>query len=422
MALVICVRAAPVSNVSSFSPSAPFNVSGNGFSNGSVLTVTRNTGTFAPKAYGTGSPYLFDTIAHQYLNGVDQNAYAGFSEGQSIAHLIYAQQSSDQSTTAMGYFANRTKRTQYDTAQMATVAMTFNGKGSIGNAIWPAAYGTRNNKTLYCSFWGRSKNNFQVAGGGALANKIFRISDATNDLGQGQSNTMTSGQAAYYSPVGGHNTANNPLGTSENFRGINNGVGSGGGLWYRHEVWLDLTAGSLGGGNPLSQSGQLINHWSGVMGNGQPFWTLFASLVSTQHTFEACHSVDAVMGSVIAPSNVYWDTSLQPFSDITLAHIGYDDGGGTQGDGSAGGSSGNEYDIAQVYMDPDFERFEISDSAVWNNSLGSTMNREIQGKWSRDSSTQCTVTISAGQWSSLVGKYLWYVNARNGAELIGQGV
>lgn len=147
------------------------------------------------------------------------------------------------------------------------------------------------------------------------------------------------------------------------------------------------------------------------MGAGNPFKKLFYSGIgSAPHDFEACHAADVLYASN-SPTNVWWDsvTGGFTFANIIANHMGFDDGHGL--------SSGTDYDIAQVYYDPNFERFELSD-AVWDVGPSSTVNREVQGLWTRDSSTQCTVTVSQGQFASLSGKYLYYVNGRNTAQQV----
>lgn len=390
-------------NIVNFSP---FTTTGT-VGNGNTLTITRSSGTFAAKSFGSGAPQLFDTVDKQYVNGVNQDAYNGFADGTDIAHLIYARQTSDfsgQTGVQMRYYTSRSLRTSFDTALYASLNMGANGKSSVSRPPWPGAYGTQNNQTLYASFWGRCSAPLQGAGGGDSSCKIFRVTSGGDDSVRSGVDTQDSGVAGYTSSL-------NPFpGTQPNFETFRSGNAN---LWYRHETWWDNTS---GGG--LSTAGNLRNDWSGVMGGGNRFMKFaYSGIGTTTHDFEACHPAD-VMYASNAPTNVWWDsvTGGNTFANIILNHMGYDDGHGL--------SAGTNYDIAQVYYDPNFERLELADSATWPTLDFPTtgVNREVQGKWTRDSSTQCTFTISQGQFASLSGLYVYYVNGRNTAEKVCQFV
>lgn len=395
---------APTGNVISTAPFTVTVVGGGNASNGSRLIVMRSSGTFAAKSFGSGAPQLFDTVDKQYVNGINLNVYNGFTDGTSIAHLIYGRQSSDIPAggglfgTDVKYYTSRPLRTSFDTALYAGLNMGANGKTSVSRPFWPAAYGTQNNQTLYASFWARCSAPFQGAGGGDSSCKIFRVTSGGDDSVRSGVDTQDSGVAGYTSSL-------NPFPAQQsNFETFRSGNAN---AWYRHETWWDNTS---GGG--LSIAGNLRNDWSGVMGGGNPFKLLFYSGIgSAPHDFEACHSAD-VMYASNAPTNVWWDsvTGGNTFANIILNHMGYDDGHGL--------SAGTNYDIAQVYYDPNFERPELYDQVAWDVSPTSTMNREVQGLWTRNSSTQIAVTLSQGQFTTLPGKRLGYVNGRNMAEEI----
>jgi hypothetical protein len=375
---------------------APFTVTATGGGNvvnSSKLTITRSSGTFAAKSFGSGAPQLFDTIAHQYVNGVDQNAYAGFTNGSTVHNQIYGLVSQDwgAGTDVQTYSTSRSMRTSFDTAMYSTLNMQL-GKATVARAPWPGAYGTQNNQTLYASIWGRCSAPLQGAGGGDGSCKIFRITAGSDNTTRSGNNTVDSDESGWYANK-------NPNTAQIGFATFRNGNAN---AWYRHEIWLDNTS---GGG--LSTAGNLINYWSGILGSGQPFITVENSGIgNAPHDFEVCHPADVLYASN-SPTNMFWDTSSVAFSNIILNYMGFDDGHGL--------SNGTNYDIAQVYVDPNFERFELSDSSTWDGSPTSTMNREVQGLWTNDSTTQCTVTVSQGQFSTLTGKYLWYVNGRNTA-------
>jgi len=96
-------------------------------------------------------------------------------------------------------------------------------------------------------------------------------------------------------------------------------------------------------------------------------------------------------------------------------------------DGQSGDvHGGQEHDIANVYVDTEWQRFEISDSPTWDigpNQYGSNTTgiaREVQGRWRRVSDTMVELHLNHGQFASLAGKYLWYVDSFTTATLIGR--
>jgi len=330
---------------------------------------------------------LYDTVDHQWVNGVDQNAYSGFSDGTSIAHLIYGGQASDNGSglDVVKYWTSRAKRTAYQSSVYAVVNMQL-GKSWIGSPYWPGAWGTRNNLTLFASFWAKSTNAFQGTGGGDISTKLMRT-QSTPGGNQAGTNFAASGSIGWCSNL-------NPGGSGD-FRQLRNGNG---GVWMRHDFWLDQTTGDIN-----STAGQLINIWSGVMGSGTPFHV--SSYSGFGGDFNISHPADALYSPANLPTNSWWDPADNgmAFSNIDVNVLGYDDGHGL--------SAGNNYDIAELYIDPDIWRFEVSDSLTWDAGPTSTMDRENCGHWSRDSDTQCTVQLNFGQFpSSQTGLALWLVN------------
>jgi hypothetical protein len=364
---------------------APFTVSGLA-ANGQQLIVTRTSGTFAAKSFGSGSPQLFDTIDYQYSNGVDLGLYSGFADGTDIGTTLYARQSKSfaAGTDIMRYYTSRSKRTSFDTAVYATLGMTL-GKGCLGTALWPAAYGTRNNQTLYISYIGKSRlpyTNDGSGGAGEASNKTFRIINS--------SYSQTAGSDAIGRLGNGFNGQIDRASLSSSF--VTNITGPGfADQWVRYECHADVTNGIV---EIWANQQFVIQRYSGYGGE-----------------WECCHSSD-----VLYANQALTDTFFNPskygvtFDLIDFGLFGFDDGHNL--------SDGDDYDLAQIYQDPNIERFEISDAATWDVGPTSTMNRELCGRWSRDSSTQCTVYISQGQFASLSGKYLWYVNGRNTAEKV----
>jgi hypothetical protein len=376
--------------------------------NGGVITVNRSSGTFAAKTFGSGAPWLYDNVSAQYLNGVNQNAYNGFTDGQALNATIWGVSAGGPSNTAMGYYTSRALRTSFDSALYGSVNMNTNGKGNVGAPVWPGAYGTQTNQTMFLSFWGKSANPFQGTGGGDGSTKILRVSQVGDVQYRGGANIAASGTQNYY-----NSAASGGGDIQPSFATIRNGNA---GNWMRHDCWWDTTS-----GGSLSSAGQLINMWNGVMGSGIPF--TYFSYSGNSGNFEACHVTDILYTSN-QQTNTTWTpaTALEcpnpstpcTFTNIVPNLLGYDDGHGL--------SAGNNYDMCGIYLDADFQRPEIADSATWDVSPTSTMNREIQGVWQRNSSTQIQSTILQGQFAALAGKYLYWVNGRGTAEQIGHWV
>lgn len=364
----------------SFTPAAPFSVSGT-VGNGNPLTITRSSGTFAPKSFGSGAPQLYDTCDKQWLNGVNQNAYSGFADGQTVAHLLYQTQASDNpGGMHVGYYTSRTKRTPVDSAQYASPAMVSSGKGWLGFPSWPAEYGAKTNQSQYFTYWARSKLGFNGgAGSGDSSTKQFRIAQQGDQLIGGQHNYIAAGSQGFDLGVAQD---------SSSFAGIGTLVNQ----WHRHELYLNLTT-------------KEVRWWL----NGAFMAFTYSGYGGS---YEVCQPANTLY--VANAPNTAWDPAKYAiaFNDCAVALFGWDDGHGL--------SAGNDYDIAQVYVDPDYQRFEITDSATWDSGLTATANRELQGRWSRNSPTQCTVYQYQGQFSgSISGKVLWYVSSLTTAEKVG---
>jgi hypothetical protein len=384
---------------------SPFVVSGSDFVHGSKLVIQYPTG-FPSRLYGNAA-MLWDDVDHQFVNGVNQNAYAGFTDGQTIGTtLIYGGQSSGSGPDHMGIWTSQPRRTQYQSAVYGTVNFTIsNGKSYLGNPFWPIAWGTRNNSSMYLSFWGMSVNPFTLGttslGAGTFTNKMLRYTTAA----VGSANDPLIGIDCFAG--GGSYTSN-----SNNSQGDNGPYRDGSAMrWLRHEFWLEAQSGA----SKYSTLGNITEAWTGSMGAGQRY--VIRNHSSRGGAFEACHPADAIYSPANLPTDSWWDTqnfpAALPYSYVNTPLFGFDDSG------TGGGSLGNSYYISEVYADPDLGRFELSDSPVWDAGPTSTMNRELCGQATRDSNTQYTVTLNFGQFpAGRRGLYLWFVTGRTTATLI----
>lgn len=402
-------RPAGGSGSGAFVVDAPFSVTTTGgLNDGDTLTIDLLTGTFPPRLYGN-SPMLYDDVDHQWQNGVNADAWNGFTDGQSIGlGTIYRQQTHFNSPDVMGVWTSQPLRTTYQTHVYGTVDFSItNGKAWLGGPRWPAAWGTRNNSTLYLTFWARSVNPFTLGttslGAGTFTNKQCRFTTAaepgTNDPLIG---------IDCFSGVGGYTShSNNSQGDNGPYRGSADLGGTGSaGAWLRHEYWRE----ALPGPTQYSSGGQLVEGWVGRMGAGQRY--VIRSHSDRGGQFEACHPADVMYQPANVPLDSWWDSQNFPgataYAYVNDELFGFDDSG------TGGGSLGNSYYISEVYTDPDLWRFELSDSLTWDQGPTSVVNREIQGHWSRDSDTQCTVQVKRGQFSaSQTGLALWLVNSND---------
>ncbi|MBL8953446.1 MAG: hypothetical protein JNK82_21910, partial [Myxococcaceae bacterium] len=109
----------------------------------------------------------------------------------------------------------------------------------------------------------------------------------------------------------------------------------------------------------------------------------------------------------------------EAWSNVTVGSIGFD------GNSGVTAQLGQEHDIANIYVDTEWERFELSESPTWDigpcpyGVVTTGTAREVQGRWRRVSATQAEVHLNQGQFTSLAGKYLWYVDGLKTATRVG---
>jgi hypothetical protein len=253
-------------------------------------------------------------------------------------------------------------------------------KLELGEPLWPAAFGgTFSNKKLYLSYWIRS--NLTISNSFSQG-KFTRYNSAPHNIDNSDPGVFTF-------PLDGKQSAG-----QTQFDAV---PVQSGGTWQRHEVYLESNA-----------STPRFDSWF-------RYRCIVGSMSSLGGNFEFRTPSDALYTS--NSSNPGWLTN---WNAIIPGVIGFD--------GQDSTFTNQQLDIANVYVDTNFERFEISTAAnltAWTaglapfNSTDGTP-REVQGRWRRDSSTQSTVYINQGQFTNLSGKYLWYVNGFKTAELVGQ--
>lgn len=379
-----------------FTPQAGFTVVASSFAHGEAMTVTRSSGSWATRTYGNNA-WLYDIGDKAWQNGTEKTPMSIYSDGDTVA-----QSPSNAVWTAYGTAGthpiklarssgSRTAPNSRTSAWWYSTTGASNMKTELMQPIWPSAWngGTQNNQRIYASWWFRMKNAY--AGGDQYRGKYMRY-NATDGSG-----------------VGSHQMNPDSLQQAPQTM-FDTGPPSLGSTWYRVEFYGDLASDAADGYIRYRYVRQIQS--TGTSKGPHEFRSETPYNSSTATGGYLYTSNTALGGSGNVPFTAGW-------SNITLGAVGYD--------GQAENNhAGQEHDVANLYVDANWERFEISDNATWSlapNSFGSTSTgtpREIQGRWSRDSSTQCTVYINQGQFASLSGKYLWYVDDLKTATLIGQ--
>lgn len=391
-----------------FTFAAPFTGAGGvkttPWAHGVPFTINAPPGTFPSPPTGTQFEWLYDTVDKQLLNGVNQNAYAGFTNGQTIPHGPWQNLSQDAADgdTQTYQTAAPALRTIYNTAGYGTLNMNSNGKGYVGNPTWPVAFGTQANKSLYCSVWMMSVNAYGSAGGGGPITKVIRM-DTQPNTGLGGNNYSATGPCPLGSAagIGWQSNRTTSDGSFQNTRTGNAGV------WRRFQYWIE----AQNGGSQWSSGGNVINAWLGNQGSGNNKFYLCTNSAYGTGSFEICHAADK-MYATLAPTNSFFDASSL-FTNLTLSVIGFDDGGGN--------STGNTLYIGEVALQLGLSRVETHDSP-WDQSPTSSMNSEYCFvQWL--SSSQISVTPNWGQFGTGKNINLSLANTadRHSATLMGTG-
>lgn len=368
---------------SGFTEESGFTVTAASFEHGEAMTITRSSGSWATRTHST-TPWLYDQGDKAWQAGVERTPMAAITDaslvpvtgntGQpwgaygSASHRIRLAHSSGSRTPPNA----RTSRWWYSTTGASDM------KTELIYPLWPHG-GAQNNQRLYLSWWLRMKNAY--AGGGAFQGKYMRFQD-TNGAG-----------------VGSHQFNPDSINANTTMWDATPGSAGQSNVWMRLEFFADLTNNVL---DCYSRYRYYRGSNSSLGGNFEFRSGTAYNAVSNRGGYLYTNN----------PSNVPFSNS---WINLWFGHIGYDGQSGAV-------HAGQEHDVANAYVDTEWERFEISDSATWSLAPGTTTGtpREIQGRWSRDSNTQCTVYINQGQFASLSGKYLWYVDDFKTATLIGQ--
>jgi chitodextrinase len=374
-----------------FTAQSGFSVTASSFAHGQPMTITRSSGSWAARTYGANSQ-LYDTGAIAWLNGAARTPLAGLNAGDLVPI-----NPSDGVWATYGQSAHRV-RLASSSVRSAPNARTstwlYNATGDpdqkceVMEPVWPSAWGAHDTQTVYVSYWVWSKFAWPHHGGD-FQGKMGRVGDGNN----GGANFLYNGGC---NTLNGNQEACGPLQQS--------------GAWFRREYWIDLTN----------------NVWDVYAGYRyqRQIETFGTTPGPREWRSTAAYNASSSPGGYLYTNGANNAPFTMSSAMALVATLGFDGQGSSTGVSHAGG----EHDIANCYIDPYWPRFEVSDSPTWDlapSAFGSSAlgtPREVQGRWSRDSSAQCTVYINQGQFSSLSGKYLWYTDEFKTATLIGQFV
>jgi fibronectin type III domain protein len=396
----IVLSRTPTSSSSSggFTPaSSAFTVQApNGIAHGQPLVITRTSGSWAARTYSS-KPWLYDLVSQQFKDGVALSVHSGRTDGSSIpdpgADAIWSRYNSNNGAASAKYSTSRPMRHAGVTATYLMNTVDTAMKFLVGPPVWPNTWngGVQNNPRLYATWWAHDKQAYNSPGG-PYQHKLSRYnSTSLQGVGSCEFNG-DSFQYSYGSQTSRPTKNSQPASADYWVKASNN-------QYVRYEMYLDMVNGIAEGYcHYRYQRGGISGAIASGFSNGE---------------FEYRSPASALYDA--NPSNVPFTPG---WSNVTCT-IGYDGN-------STATHSGQEIEIGEIYVDTEWERFEISNSPTWNVApapLGNLIPgtpREIQGRWSRDSASVATMYLNQGQFSSLSGKYLWYVDGFKTATLIGQ--
>jgi hypothetical protein len=344
------------------------------------IVVTRSSGVFAPRGYSE-HPWLYDVGDQQYVDGMSTDAMAGLGEGSEVPPIVAGGAWGGYGSDAHRIRLSRGARVPpngHTSAWWFSTTGAPNMKTVLGDPIWPSGWnaGTQNNRRLYVSWWFRMK--FAYQGGDPFRGKYLRY-NATDGTGIG---------AHQFSP----DTLQHATGTMYDI-----GPTAESESWFRNELYIDLDADAVDG----------YSHYRYVRQREM------SGTTKGPHEFRRD---DNFLYTLNPTGNVPF---TEAWTNVTIGSLGFDG----QGDNA---HVGQEHDVANVYVDTEWQRFEISDSEQWDigpNPYGTDaagVARELQGRWRRVSDTTAEIHLNQGQFASLSGKYLWYVDGLTTATRVGR--
>jgi hypothetical protein len=350
-----------------------------GFSHGACIVVTRAAGAWAPRTYGE-HPWLYDVGDAQYLGGTQLDAMAGVANATEVPVTV------SNGVWVYGAAMHRVRlaRASRPAPNARTHAWWYSTTGAdnmktvLGAPRWPSTWngGVQNNRRLYVSWWFRMK--FAYTSGEPFRGKHLRY-NATDGSAIG---------SCQFNP----DTLQHPGGTM-----YDTAPASLASTWYRNELYVDLDADAVDAYSQYRYVRQF--NQSGT--------------TKGPHEFRRD---DNFLYTLSSTGNVPF---IEPWTNVTVGSLGYDGQSGAV-------HGGQEHDVANVYVDTEWQRFEVSDSPAWDlspNPFSMSVPgapREVQGRWRRVSDTVAEVFVNQGQFASLSGKYLWYVDGLKTAVRIGQ--
>ncbi len=381
-------RGAPDASAKGFLPDPSFAVSG-AFVHGGTVTITRAAGGLGARPRPL--PWLWDQVSAQYLDGVDQKAYAGLADGDPITTAVWADQGLYQGwdvpehklkyTTAASRLRHARAKAQY--GNYAKSASDPKPYSRISGPKWPASWGAQANQQLYLSWWlrmnGATPGYPQDASGNGGEDKPLRFGD-----------TFGAGSGHYDLTVAGLTADTVGFGNLKSWGSLPDP----GAAWHRLELFLDRVQGIA----DLYVNGKLSLGSNSSVNGTNPIEFRPKALY--------LYASPAVEGTQL-------DTGA--WKNLTVHWLGFDDGGSTQKF-----APGRNVEISEVYLDVTRARVELSTAATWVHRPDVVRTSEVQGRLLSWTAGSIQLELNQGAFASLAGLYLWVITDAGEAIRVGR--
>jgi hypothetical protein len=362
-----------------FTPESGFDVTTlTSFAHGEEITITRSSGAWEPRTYGT-TPWLWDTCAEAYQAGTLKTPMSVFSDTDLVtvapSNAVWGDYGrSDhrirlaESTGSRDPPNDRTECWWYSTTGVANMKM------QLSDPIWPSGWngGTQNNQKMLM-IWGF--RHVESMANNAKYNRFNHI-DGVTGVGSHQFNPTSFNAGGRTMWDTGPQLDLSTWGHLELFIDLDNNTIDG---WAKYRYVRDLTGSSS------------LGRWE----------------YRSTTPFDASSNPGGYLFSSDSDNGGF----TAAWTGITMA-VG--------ADGQTSDHAGQEFDIANVYVDADFAHPVIGDCGTWDVGPTTGNPREVQGRWERVSDTVMTLHINQGQFASLSGKCLWYRTNPKEAVKIGE--
>jgi len=370
-----------------FTTEPGFTVTGSLVHGGSV-TIKHTAGGLGSRPHPL--PWLWDLVSAQYLNGVDQKAYAGVGDGQPVTTAVWTNQNLyqgwDLPEHKFKYTTSRPLRHPRATAQYGNYAKSPTDPkpySKLAFPKWPSAWGTQTNARMYLSWWqrlnGATPGYPQDAQGNGGEDKPLRFGDS-----------FSAGLGMFDITVAGLTVNTVGFGNVKAWGSLPDPKAA----WHRIELFIDRTVGIA----DMYVDGKLRlgTAWS-VNKND-----LFEFRPKAQYLYAS----PAVAGTEL-------DTAS--WKNVTVHWLGFDDGGMT-----TKFAPGRNVEVSEIYLDVSRARVELSSAATWQHRPDAVRTSEVQGRLTAWSASTVQFQLHQGAFGSLAGLYLWVITDAGQALKVGR--